>query len=375
MASIQGASRALEHPAALGPAEAHRMLGDRVEDVSVSELRVGERVLIRPGEQIPVDGVVLDGASSVNEAFLTGESRPVPKEKGSEVIAGAVNGEGALVVEVQRTGEATILSQIRRLVEEAQRSRSRFQALADRAAFWLTVIALGAGSITLAVWLVLGFAPEFALTRMVAVMVIACPHALGLAIALVTVNATAMSAQHGSLVRNREAFERAREAKVVAFDKTGTLTEGQFGVRAIYADRLPEAEALKTAAALESRSEHPLAEAVVREAGRRNLPIPQAEQFRAVPGRGGEGSLGGTPCGVGRPEWALQMGLEVRPALHQGLSEAEARGESVIALMDSDQMLALVALADQVRPSARAVVAQLKILGISPVMITGDAEA
>jgi Cu2+-exporting ATPase len=210
MSSIQGASRALEHLAALIPAEAHRMVGDRVEDVPVSDIGVGERVLIRPGEQMPVDGVVLDGASSVNEAFLTGESRPVPKEKGAEVIAGAVNGEGALVVAVQRTGEATTLSQIRRLVEEAQRSRSRFQALADRAAFWLTVIALGAGSLTLAVWLVLGFAPAFALTRMVAVMVIACPHALGLAIPLVTVNATAMSARHGILVRNREAFAPVR---------------------------------------------------------------------------------------------------------------------------------------------------------------------
>jgi Cu2+-exporting ATPase len=306
---------------------------------------------------------------------LTGESRPVAKEKGSEVIAGAVNGEGALVVEVQRTEEATTLSQIRRLVEEAQQSRSRFQTLADRAAFWLTVIALGAGLLTLAVWLVLGFAPAFALTRMVAVMVIACPHALGLAIPLVTVNATAMSAQHGILVRNREAFERAREARVVAFDKTGTLTEGQFGVRAIYADRLPKAEALKLAAALESRSEHPLAEAVVREAARRHLPIPQAESFKAVPGRGVEGNLGSTPYRVGRPEWALELGLEVPPALRQGLSEAEARGESVIALMDSDQVLALFALADQIRPSARAAVTQLKDLRVSPVMITGDAEA
>jgi P-type Cu2+ transporter len=353
MASIQGASRALEHLAALVPADAHRLVGERVADVPVSDLRVGERVLIRPGEQMPVDGVVLDGASSVNEAFLTGESRPVPKETGSAVIAGAVNGEGALVVEVQRTGDATTVSQIRRLVEEAQQSRSRFQALADRAAFWLTVVALGAGALTLAVWLVLGVAPEFALTRMVAVMVIACPHALGLAIPLVTVNATAMSAQHGILVRNREAFERARAARVVAFDKTGTLTEGQFGVRAIYADRLAEAEALKIAAALESRSEHPLAAAVVRDAGRRDLTIPQSEEFRAVPGRGVEGRLSGMSYRVGRPEWAVELGLEVRPALRQGLSEAEARGESVIALMDRDQVLALVALADQVRPSGR----------------------
>jgi Cu2+-exporting ATPase len=375
MASIHGASRALEHLAALVPAEAHRLVGERVEDVPVGELRVGERVLIRPGEQIPVDGVVLDGASSVNEAFLTGESRPVSKEKGAEVIAGAVNGEGALVVEVRRTGEATTLSQIQRLVEEAQRSRSRFQALADRAAFWLTAIALGAGSLTLAVWLVLGFAPDFALTRMVAVMVIACPHALGLAIPLVTVNATAMSAQHGILVRNREAFERAREARVVAFDKTGTLTEGQFGVRAVYADHTDEAAALTTAAALESRSEHPLAEAVVREAGRRHLSVPQVKHFMAIPGRGVEGVVRGTSYRVGRPEWAVEPGLEVRPALRQGLSEAEARGESVIALMDADQVLAYVALADQVRPSARAAVAQLTALGVSPVMITGDAEA
>jgi Cu2+-exporting ATPase len=375
MASIQGASRALEHLAALVPAEAHRLVDDRVEDVPVSDLRVDEQVLIRPGEQIPIDGVVLDGASSVNEAFLTGESRPVSKEKGAEVIAGSVNGEGALVVEVQRTGEATTLSQIRRLVEEAQRSRGRFQALADRAAFWLTLIALGAGSLTLAIWLSLGFAPDFALTRMVAVMVIACPHALGLAIPLVTGNAIAVSARHGILVRNREAFERAREARVVAFDKTGTLTEGQFGVRAVYADGLAEAEVLRITAALEARSEHPLAEAIVREAARRGLSIPQTEHFKAVPGKGVEGNMNGSTYRAGRPEWAVELGLPMSPALHHGLDEAEARGESVIALLDATQVLALFALADRVRPSARAAIAQLKRLGIGPVMITGDAEA
>jgi Cu2+-exporting ATPase len=375
MASIQGASRALEHLAALVPEEAHRMVDDRVEDVPVGALRAGDRVLIRPGEQVPVDGVVLDGASSVNEAFLTGESRPVPKEKGAEVIAGAVNGEGALVVEVQRTGEATTLSQIQRLVEEAQQSRSRFQALADRAAFWLTAIALGAGSLTVVVWLLLNVAPDFALTRMVAVMVIACPHALGLAIPLVTVNAMTMAAQHGILVRNREAFERARDARVVAFDKTGTLTQGQFGVRAIYADRLAEAEALEIAAALEARSEHPLAEAVVREARRRSLPIPQVEDFKAVPGKGVEGGLNARSYRVGRPEWAVELGVKVSPALRRGLDEAEARGESVIALMDVERVLAFIAMADQVREGAKAAIAQLKRLGVTPVMITGDAEA
>jgi P-type Cu2+ transporter len=375
MASVQGAGRALEDLAALVPAEAHRMVDDGIEDVPVSELRVGERVLIRPGEQVPIDGAVVDGASSVNEAFLTGESRPVPKEKGAEVIAGAVNAEGALVVEVQRTGEATTLSQIRRLVDEAQRSRSRFQALADRAAFWLTLVALGAGLLTVVVWLLLGFAPDFALTRMVAVMVIACPHALGLAIPLVTVNATAMSAQHGILVRNREAFERARKTRVVALDKTGTLTEGRFGVRTVYAEGMAEAEALRVTAALEARSEHPLAEAVVREAGQRSISIPQTEHFQAIPGKGVEGSLNGRAYRVGRPEWAVELGLDVSPTLRRGLSEAEARGESVIALMDAKQVLALFALADQVRASARAAIAQLKNLRVSPVMITGDAEA
>jgi P-type Cu2+ transporter len=311
----------------------------------------------------------------VNEAFLTGESRPVPTEQGAEVIAGAVNGEGALVVEVQRTGEATTLSQIQRLVEEAQRSRSRFQALADRAAFWLTLIALGAGALTVVVWLLLGFAPDFALTRMVAVMVIACPHALGLAVPLVTVNGMAMAAQHGILVRNREAFERARGTQVVALDKTGTLTEGRFGVRAVYTDGMADTEAVRVTAALEARSEHPLAEAVVREAGARGLSTPQIKDFRAVPGKGVEGSLNGTAYRVGRPEWAAELGADVSPSLRRGLDEAEARGESVIALMDGRQVLALLALADQVRPSASAAIAQLKRLGIRPVMITGDAEA
>ncbi len=375
MASVQGASRALEHLAALVPATAHRLAGERVDDVPVSELQVHDRVLVRPGEQVPIDGVVQDGSSSANEAFLTGESRPVPKAPGSEVIAGAVNGEGALEVEVHRTGEATTLSQIQRLVAEAQRARSRFQALADRAAFWLTLIALIAGSLTLVTWLLLGFAPDFALTRMVAVMVIACPHALGLAIPLVIVNATALSARNGILVRNREAFERARDTKVVAFDKTGTLTEGQFGVRAVYADGLKEEEALSIATALETRSEHPLAEALVREAEHRGLPLAAAEDVKAVPGRGVAGHLNGAPYRVGRPEWAGELGLVFSPKLRRGLDEAEARGESVISLMDAKQVLALFALADQVRSSAKAAVTQLQRLQITPVMVTGDAEA
>jgi Cu2+-exporting ATPase len=375
MASVQGASRALERLASLLPLSAHKLIGNRSEDVLVSTLAEGDCILIRPGEQIPADGVVTDGASSVNEAFLTGESLPVAKEPGSEVVAGAVNGEGALTVEVRRSGEQTTLSQIQRLVEEAQRSRSRFQNLADRAAAWLTYLALGAGSLTLLVWLVLGFAPDFAITRMVTVMVIACPHALGLAIPLVIVNATSMAARNGILVRNREAFERARDLRVVAFDKTGTLTEGKFGVREVYSSELSQGEALRLAAALEARSEHPLARAVVEEAASRGLDSPSVSDFKVVAGKGVAGVVEGKAYRIGRPEWIAEQGLELPAELTRGLDKAEARGESVIAMMDGQRVLALFALADRVRDSARATVRALEELGVQPVMITGDAEA
>ena len=375
MASVQGASRALENLAALVPSTAHKLIGNRTEEVSVADLTEGDRILIRPGEQIPADGLVFDGASSVNEAFLTGESRPVPKENGAEVVAGAVNGEGALTVEVRRTGEQTTLSQIQRLVAEAQASRSRFQNLADRAAGWLTYLAVGAGTLTFVVWLLLGFELNFAITRAVTVLVMACPHALGLAIPLVIVNATAMSAKNGILVRNREAFERARDLKVVAFDKTGTLTEGKFGVRGVYTGGMAEDQALTLAAALEARSEHPLAKAVVKEADTRSLDAPDVQGFEVVAGKGVAGTVNGIRYRIGRPEWLGEQGLNLSAELKRGLDEAEARGESVIAMMDDKQALALFALADKVRQSAKEAVARLKEAGVQPVMITGDAEA
>lgn len=375
MSSVQGASRALEHLAALVPSRAHKLEGGTVTDVPVEQLKEGDRILIRPGEQVPVDGVVEEGSSSVNEAFLTGESRPVPKEPGDEVVAGSVNGEGALTVRVTRTGDDTTLSQIQRLVREAQASRSRFQNLADRAAGWLTYIAIGAGALTFLAWWASGEPLDFALTRAVAVLVIACPHALGLAIPLVTVNATSMAARAGILVRNREAFERARDLKIVAFDKTGTLTEGKFGVRRIYTASLPEEEALRIGAALERRSEHPLARAVVELADQRNLQVPAVEDFRVVAGKGVIGSVGGKVYRIGRPEWIAELGLELPVALRRGLDEAEARGESVIALIDEQGALALFALADKVRGRAREAVHRLRQMGIQVVMITGDAEA
>lgn len=375
MASVQGASRALENLAELVPAVAHQLSQGQIIDVPVGELRQGDRILIRPGEQVPIDGAVVEGTSSLNEAFLTGESRPVLKQVGDEVVAGSVNSEGALTVEVTRTGDQTTLSQIMRLVAEAQNSRSRYQALADQIAYWLTLVAIAVGTLTFIVWLAVGGGLVFAINRAVTVLVIACPHALGLAIPLVIVNATAMSAKHGILVRSREAFERARNIKAIAFDKTGTLTEGKFGVQHIFVEGIEESNAIAIAAALESRSEHPLAQAIVQAAADRRLAPPQADNFQSVTGKGVEGLIAGKRYRVGRPEWVEELHLDFPPRLRSGLQQIEAQGASAIALFDEARMLALFGLADQVRQPARAAVAQLRKMGVDVVMITGDAEA
>ncbi|WP_373543232.1 heavy metal translocating P-type ATPase [Chamaesiphon sp.] len=376
MTSVQGASRALEHLAKLVPAVAHQQVNGRIEDVQVSALTEGDRILIRPGEQVPIDGEVIEGTSSVNEAFLTGESRPVVKKTSDEVVAGAVNGEGALTIKVIRTGDKTTLSQIMRLVEEAQASKSQYQTLADRLAYWLTLIAIGVSTLTFIVWLSIGTGGlTFAINRAVTVLVITCPHALGLAIPLVTINATAMAAKNGILVRNREAFERARGIKTIAFDKTGTLTEGKFGVKEIYTDGIDEPQALIIAASLESLSEHPLGQSIVLEANHRQSQLAKASDFKAVPGQGVEGVVNGRRYRVGRPEWVQELKLQFPPALRSGLQASESRGESAIVLMDDKQVLAIFGLADQIRPSARAAVAKLQQMGVQVVMITGDAEA
>ncbi len=376
MRSVQSASRALEHLAAMVPDIAHRVAEDgSIEDVAVSSLTDGTRILIRPGEQVPADGRIVDGASTMNEAFLTGESRPVPKALDDEVVAGAVNGEGALTVEVTRTGDHTTLSQIMRLVEEAQASRGRFQVLADRAAFWLTVIAVGVAVPTFVVWAVVGSAGiTFAVARAVTVLVIACPHALGLAIPLVNMNATGISARNGILVRNREAFERGRSIEFVALDKTGTLTEGRFVVSSIASD-LDERELLSLAAALERSSEHPLAAAIVAAAEEAGVPASAAEAVTAVPGNGIEGKVDGRLLRVGRPEWMTDLGLEPGETVRRGLDVADQRGESAVVVMADNAVLGMVAMADKVRETARSTIAQFAEMGVTPVMITGDAVA
>ncbi len=374
MSSIQGASRALDELTELVPNVAHRLAdGDRTEDVEVATLSEGDRILIRPGEQVPADGEVEDGRSSVNEAFLTGESRPVAKEPGSEVVAGAVNSDGALTVRVTRVGGDTAIRQVMRLVDEAQASRSQFQGLADRAAGWLAYVALGAGILTLVTWLLLGKDVTSAIALMVTVLVIACPHALGLAIPLVTVNATSMAAHHGILVRNREAFERARDLRFVAFDKTGTLTEGRFEVSEMRADDIDEDRAWALALGLEGRSEHPLA-AAIREAGE-GREAAAVQDFEVEAGSGVSGTFDGARYRIGRPEWAEELDLPIPESLAERLRAAEERGESVVLLMDERGVRALFALGDRVRPSAKRAVAALQQRGVTVVMVTGDAEA
>jgi Cu2+-exporting ATPase len=378
MRSVQSASQALEELTELVPNQAHRLRGQKkngkVEDVSVDEIEAGDLVLVRPGEQIPNDGEVIEGNTDVDESFLTGESRPIPKQKGDEVVAGSVNKEGAIKVKVTRVGEETTISQMKRLVEEAQGSRSGYQVLADKAAFWLTLIAITAGTATFVVWLSLRDL-LFAVNRSVTVLVITCPHALGLAIPLVLVSATALAAKNGILVRQRDSFERAKDIKTMAFDKTGTLTEGKFGVQDIYTNNLSEAEALAIAAALETSSEHSLAKAVVEAAEERDIDLPEMTDFNAVAGRGVEGKVNGKTYRIGRPEWAEEQDINFPPPLQDGMNRADERGESAIVLMAENQAIAVITLADQVRERAKAAVSELKEMDIQVVMLTGDAEA
>jgi Cu2+-exporting ATPase len=368
MRSVMGASRALEELARLLPADAHRVLRDgATEDVPIEELRVADRVLVRPGERLPVDGVVLDGSSTVNESMLTGESAPVEKGPGSTVIAGSVNGEGSLVVEIRKTGRESYLSQVIDLVRQAQESRSRTQDLASRAALWLTVTALAGGGATLVAWLAFGGKGlAFALERAVTVMVIACPHALGLAVPLVVAVSTALSAKKGLLIRNRAAFEAARRIDAIIFDKTGTLTEGRFAVTDVLAfGSWREPDILRQAASVEAHSEHPIARGIVASADG----LRPVSGFRAIPGKGAEGHVEGSKVTVVSPGYLAEAGLRVDDARVAALS---AQGKTVVFVLVDGSPAGAVALADVVRPEAREAVARLARMGIRCLMLTGD---
>ena len=374
MRSVLGASAALESLVRLLPAEAHRLQPDgSTRDVPVTGLARGHRVLVKPGEKIPTDGVVVEGHTTVNESMLTGESRPVEKAPGATVIAGAVNGEAAIIVEVVKTGDETYLAQVIALVKQAQESRSRTQDLANRAALWLTAIALGGGTVTLVAWLAAGRELPFAIERTVTVMVIACPHALGLAVPLVVAVSTTLSASSGLLIRHRTAFERARALDAVVFDKTGTLTEGRFGVTEVISlGNRSEDDLLRLAAGLESQSEHPIAAGVLRGAGERGLDVPAPREFRAIPGKGAEAVVAGERVKVVSPGYLQAVGLR---ADHPRVREAAGQGKTVVYVLVEDRLEGAIALADIIRPESREAIARLRGLGIQAMMLTGDAAA
>ncbi len=374
MKSIAHARGALGELAKLLPDKAVRISGDSAEEVPVEALRTGDLVLVRPGSSIPADGLVREGASDVNEAMITGESRPVEKNEGDPVIAGTINGSGSLRVEVTKTGEETALAGIMRLVGEAQSSRSHAQDLADRAALWLTIVALAAGALTFVAWLALGSETAFAVERLVSVLVVACPHALGLAIPLVIAISTTLAAKRGLLVRDRRGLEQARELDMVVFDKTGTLTRGEFRVVEIAAAGVGEDEALALAAAVERDSEHTIARGIVRSAEERGLEVPRATGFLAIPGKGVRARVEARELMVGGPGLLAAHGVKLTPDLATAADGFASRGHTVVFLLEGNRPLAALAVADEIRPESREAVSRLHAQGIDVAMLTGDSQ-
>jgi Cu2+-exporting ATPase len=369
MKSVLGAGRALEKLASLMPDEAHLVADDgSVIDVSVSTLKGGEHLLIKPGEKVPADGIIVRGESSLNESMLTGESKPIFKTVETEVIGGSINGEGSLTIRVDKTGDETFLSSVIKLVKEAQASKSKTQDLANTAAKWLTFIALGGGLSTVLFWTLFtdqGFG--FAMARAVTVMVIACPHALGLAVPLVVARSTAIAATNGLLIRDRTAFEEARNINAIIFDKTGTLTKGEFGITdtLVFDTTFTESDIVAYAASIEAHSEHPIAQGIVRDA-------PQAwgvDKFKAIPGKGAEGLVKDRDVKVVSPGYLRDQGLEMDDPRFETLS---AQGKTVVFVLIDDKLVGAIALADIIREESAKAILMLQAMGIQCIMLTGD---
>ncbi|WP_234573524.1 heavy metal translocating P-type ATPase [Rhodohalobacter sp. 614A] len=368
MKSVMSASRALEELAKLMPSEAHVVQDDgSTRDVPLEELEKGLKVLVKPGEKIPADGLVVEGKSSVNESLMTGESKPVSKKQGDEVIGGSINGEGSLTIEVNRTGEDSFLSQVINLVRQAQESKSRTQDLANRAAFWLTIVALGAGAVTFFAWT--AFTTQdfvFALERTVTVMVIACPHALGLAVPLVVAVSTSLAAQNGFLIRNRTAFEEARNLGAIIFDKTGTLTHGEFGVTDVLTfNGYEKDEILKLAGSLEQNSEHPIARGIVKATDG----LMKVEEFNSITGKGIEGRVDGKQIKVVSPGYLREQNIALPTTEYEQLS---GQGKTVVFVLIDNQLKGAIALGDTIREDSKAAIQSLQSMGIQCIMLTGD---
>ncbi len=369
MKSVMGAGAALEKLAALIPDTAHLLNSDgSTRDIAVAALKGGEQLLVKPGERIPADGVVMKGQTSANESMLTGESKPVAKEQGDVVIGGAINGEGSVVIEVRHTGKESFLSGVIKLVEDAQASKSRTQDIANRAAFWLTVVALSVSTLTAFSWLF--FTQEglaFGIQRAVTVLVISCPHALGLAVPLVVAVSTSIAAINGLLIRDRTAFESARNTQAIVFDKTGTLTKGEFGITdvLVFDNTIKENELVAYAAAIEQNSEHPIAKGIVRNAKEKW----GVDNFRAIPGKGAEGNVKGKTVKVVSPGYLRENNIAISDPR---IANFGNQGKTVIFVLIDGQLKGAIALADIIRPESKPAIARLKAMGIRCIMLTGD---
>lgn len=371
MKSVMGASRALEELAKLMPSVAHKIDSKgSIKDIPIEQLIIGDRILIRPGEKIPADGLVIEGLSAVDESMLTGESKPVSKQIGAKAIGGAINGEGSLTLEVKKTGNESYLSQIITLVREAQESKSKTQDLANRAAVILTFVAIIGGALTLAVWLILSdqtFA--FAIERAVTVMVIACPHALGLAVPLVVAVSTAIAAKNGLLIRDRAAFEGSRDINAIIFDKTGTLTQGKFGVTDVltFDPQVSKEDILNFSAAVESHSEHPIAKGIVSSAKSKMA----VSAFTAIPGKGAQGRVQDKDVAVVSPGYLRENKILVINQQAE-IEKLSTQGKTVIYTLFDGKLVGAVALADIIRPESKEAIRRLQSQGIKCMMLTGD---
>jgi Cu2+-exporting ATPase len=369
MKSVMGASRSLELLVKMMPSSAHHIMGDHIHDMPVENLNIGDKVLVKPGEKIPVDGIVLEGESYLDESMLTGESKPVKKEKESKVIGGSINSNGSLTIQVTSTGTDSYLNKIVKLVEDAQKIKSKTQNFADRAAKVLTFVALGGGIITLIVWLLLGFPFLFALERMVTVMVISCPHALGLAVPLVVAISTSISAQKGLLIRNRTAFENARLITTTIFDKTGTLTKGAHELQKVVVlhNEFNERELLRLASGVEQHSEHYIAQGLLRKVKASGIVIPKSEKFNYLPGKGLEGIVEGREIKVVGPNYLNEKNISF-----EKINDATA--STIVYVLVENRVAGYFSFADQVREESFEAIKVLKQAGIKTLLLTGDNE-
>jgi len=370
MKSIAGASKELELLVQLMPADAHMVMSDMVHDVKTETLKENDIILVKPGEKVAADGLILEGESYLNESMITGESKPVQKIKGQKVIAGSINGNGSIKVTVSHTSKDSYISQLVKLVDDAQKSKSKTQLLADTAAKWLTIIALFAGVTTFLYWLFYGQSLAFAMERMVTVIVICCPHALGLAVPLVVAKSTALSAKNGLLIKNRTAFENSRKITTIVFDKTGTLTVGKFEVSKIVSlkNGVIENEIIRLASALEQKSEHPIATGIMQKVKDLSLPIPSAENFNAITGKGVEASVEGKKISVVSPGYLKENNISIP----DGFTSNDT--ETVVFVIVNNELAGYIALSDKLRPESAEAIKTLKQNDIKSILLTGDNE-